>query len=100
MVEMATTLSSLHYDTNGRSAGEGAENTLENMPAVPPRPAVTPETRTLSAKTRASSSMSGPVKTPATVKTFEMPLQPLVGTVLFAFAECVSWISFLTFTNE
>ncbi|KAL8616663.1 hypothetical protein ACOMHN_031645 [Nucella lapillus] len=75
--EVATTLSSLHYDTNGRSAGEGAEHGLEGMPAVPPRPAVTPETRTLSAKTRASSSMSGPIKTPASVKTFEMPLQPL-----------------------
>ena len=76
---MATTLSSLHYDTNGRSAGADGEVNLEGMPAVPPRPTVTPETRTLSAKTQASSSMSGPVKTPATVKTFEMPLQPLVS---------------------
>ena len=78
MTEMATTLSSLRYDTNDRSAGADGENNLETMPTVPPRPTVTPETRTLSAKTQASSSMSGPVKTPATVKTFEMPLQPLV----------------------
>ncbi|XP_070208772.1 IQ domain-containing protein H-like isoform X2 [Littorina saxatilis] len=78
--EMATTLSSLHYDTQGGGQGE---NTLENMPAVPPRPVVSPETRTVSAKTRASSSMSGPVKTPASMKTYEMSFQPLCDFFLF-----------------
>lgn len=68
--EMATTLSSLHYDQDRKS--------VENMPAVPPRPTVTPETRTLSAKSSISAVSAGrQSKTPATLKTFEMPLQPL-----------------------
>ena len=71
--EMASNLSTLHYD-NVQSADKGDQ--LDNMPTVPPRPVATPETRTMSAK---SSNMSEAlVKTPATMKTFEMPLQPMV----------------------
>lgn len=52
------------------------------MPAVPPHPksassSIT-ETRTPSAKTRVTSSSLRQVKTPATLKTYEMPIQPLV----------------------
>ena len=52
------------------------QEALSQMPAVPPRPVATPETRTLSAKSRGSTSMSiqQGAKSPATVKTFEMPL--------------------------
>ncbi|XP_052701435.1 IQ domain-containing protein H-like isoform X2 [Crassostrea angulata] len=51
------------------------------MPAVPPHPksassSIT-ETRTPSAKTRVTSSSLRQVKTPATLKTYEMPIQPL-----------------------
>lgn len=53
------------------------------MPTIPPHPksaasSVT-ETRTPSAKTRVTSSSMRHVKTPATLKTYEMPIQPLVG---------------------
>ncbi|KAK7478399.1 hypothetical protein BaRGS_00030324 [Batillaria attramentaria] len=75
VAEMAT-WANLQYDTDGKPR-EGAENTLENMPAVPPRPAVTPETRTVSAKSASTLASGRQTKTPATVKTFEMPLQPL-----------------------
>lgn len=52
------------------------------MPAVPPHPksassSIT-DTRTPSAKTRVTSSSLRQVKTPATLKTYEMPIQPLV----------------------
>ncbi|XP_005098111.1 IQ domain-containing protein H isoform X2 [Aplysia californica] len=67
----------MKIDANGNAEDPGSS--LSQMPAVPPRPVVSPETRTLSAKTRGSSSLSNHqgAKSPATVKTFEMPLQPM-----------------------
>jgi hypothetical protein len=55
---------------------------VKKMPSVPPHPksassSIT-DTRTPSAKTRATSSSMRQVKTPATLKTYEMPIQPLV----------------------
>ena len=84
----------LHYplfltfneDTNGSWAvmkidenvkKDGHEVDLAQIPAVPPRPLATPETRTISAKSRASTTFSNNAKSPATVKTFEMPLQQM-----------------------
>lgn len=75
--EMATTLSILQYDTSGKF--RDGENTLENMPAVPSRSVATPETRTGSTRTFGSS-ISGSIrqsKMPATLRAFEMPLQPM-----------------------
>lgn len=67
----------MKIDANEKS--EDPKVSLSQMPVVPPRPAASPETRTVSAKTRNSSagSRNRVVKTPASVKTFEMPLQPL-----------------------
>jgi hypothetical protein len=79
---MVTALTAIQYEGAGSSAGQA---NLETMPTIPPRAIASPDTRTLSAKssrTTMSSPSAGPVKTPATVRTFEMPLQPLVRTSL------------------
>ncbi|KAK3096782.1 hypothetical protein FSP39_003245 [Pinctada imbricata] len=70
--ELAASLAGVKLDPSVRQDAS-------KMPVIPPHPksaASSTETRTPSAKTRASSSIPH-VKTPATVKTYEMPLQPL-----------------------
>lgn len=61
------------------------------MPIIPPHPQSVPSasaSRTPSGKSRVTSATSShKAKTPATIKTYEMPLQPLVS---------FSWVSFIT----
>ena len=75
----------MKVDTKENDADHG----LSQMAAVPPRPVASPETRTMSAKTRGSSAVSlhRGQKSPATMKTFEMPLQQQVPMVCFVLLE-------------
>ncbi|PVD19960.1 hypothetical protein C0Q70_20454 [Pomacea canaliculata] len=74
VIETSAAVPSLQY-FSGKSSGDQMD--LSRIPPVPSRPAPTPETRSQSAKSRPSSTLSGHPKTPATVKTFEMQLQPM-----------------------
>lgn len=58
---------------------ESAQETMSKMPVIPPHPhSSLGQSRTTSAKSRGTSATSSQkVKTPATMKTYEMPIQPL-----------------------
>ena len=82
--EAVANLAGVKLDVSNTKQLQLREN-VEHIPVVPPHPAsASTETRTPSAKTRATSASIPAVKTPATLKTFEMPLQPLV---------CINWIN-------
>ncbi|KAL4227848.1 hypothetical protein ACF0H5_013286 [Mactra antiquata] len=78
--EVAPTLAGVKLDLNNK-AYETASETMSKMPVIPPHPQSAMSlglSRTTSGKSRATSaSSSQKAKTPATMKTYEMPLQPL-----------------------
>ena len=84
---MAPTLAGVRLDLVTRNY-ETASETMSKMPVIPPHPqslgSAGPSRATSSGKSRqTSASSSQKVKTPATVKTYEMPLQPLVRSLIF-----------------
>ena len=85
-IEMTPTLAGVKLDLTTRLF-ETASETLARMPVIPPHPKSIDsggQSRMSSAmKSRGTSATSSQkVKTPATVKTYEMPLQPLVRMIL------------------
>lgn len=83
--EVAHHLAGVKLDVTSTKKSEIDEN-MTRIPVVPPHPtsAQSTETRTPSGKTRATSASMPQIKTPATLKTFDLPLQPLV---------CIAFIS-------
>lgn len=80
ITEIAPTLAGVKLDLVTKNF-ESASETMAKMPVIPPHPqSATSLSRSMSAKSRITSATSSQkVKTPATVKTYEMPIQPLVG---------------------
>lgn len=78
--EITPALAGIKLDLTTRHA-ETASETMSRMPSIPPHPQSQGVSRTVSAKSRvtsaSSASQSHKVKTPATIKTYEMPLQPM-----------------------
>ncbi|KAL5004265.1 hypothetical protein ScPMuIL_017721 [Solemya velum] len=69
--ELSHSLAGIKLDL-GRKQSDGS---LSKVPVIPPRPQSTgTETRSQSAKSRNTSALQ--IRTPATLKTYEMPLQP------------------------
>ena len=86
---MTPTLAGVKLDLAIRNY-ETASETMSKMPVIPPHPqslgSVGQSRTTSAAKSRmTSASSSQKVKTPATVKTYEMPLQPLVRITVLTF---------------
>ncbi|XP_052277313.1 IQ domain-containing protein H-like isoform X2 [Dreissena polymorpha] len=78
--EIAPALAGVRLDLSSKTF-ETVQETMARMPVIPPHPQSLPSggvSRTMSGKSRGTSaSSSQKAKTPATVKTYEMPLQPL-----------------------
>ncbi|XP_021362303.1 IQ domain-containing protein H-like isoform X2 [Mizuhopecten yessoensis] len=76
--EMSHHLAGVKLDIKPTKKAEIDDN-VTRIPIVPPHPlsAHSTETRTPSAKTRATSASMPLIKTPATLKTFDLPLQPM-----------------------
>ncbi|KAJ8304824.1 hypothetical protein KUTeg_018407 [Tegillarca granosa] len=76
--EMNPRLAGIKLDIIAKQASDA--DSVTNVPVVPPHPSSaggSTHTRTPSAKTRATSASVPVIKTPATVKTYEIALQPL-----------------------
>ena len=82
---MAPTLAGVKLDLVTKNY-ESVSETMAKMPVIPPHPqsvASLGMSRTTSGKTRTTSAASSQkAKTPATMKTYEMPIQPLVGILV------------------
>lgn len=82
--EIAPALAGVRLDLSTKNF-ETVQETMARMPVIPPHPQSLPSggvSRTMSGKSRGTSaSSSQKAKTPATMKTYEMPLQPLVSII-------------------
>jgi hypothetical protein len=82
ILEVAPTLAGVKLDLVTKNY-ESVSETMARMPVIPPHPQSVGSlgmSRTTSGKTRTTSAASSQkAKTPATMKTYEMPIQPLVG---------------------
>lgn len=88
VTEMNPSLAGVKLDIIGKKASDA--DSVTNVPVVPPHPSSaggTTHTRTPSAKTRATSASVPVIKTPATVKTYEIALQPLVSFINLLYLE-------------
>ncbi|WAQ98912.1 IQCH-like protein [Mya arenaria] len=75
--EVAPALAGVRLDLVSKPY-ESQQETMARMPVIPPHPQSIPSySRTTSGKSRATSASSQKAKTPATMKTYEMPLQPM-----------------------
>ncbi|XP_069138728.1 IQ domain-containing protein H-like isoform X4 [Argopecten irradians] len=77
--EMSHTLAGVKLDISSTTKKAEIDDNVTKIPIVPPHPlsAHSTETRTPSAKTRATSASMPQIKTPATLKTYDLPLQPM-----------------------
>lgn len=76
---MANNLAGVRLDVRSKPGRKEDYGDIVKMPVVPPRLTPTSEPRALSGRTNYSSKTS---KTSATLKTFDMPLQPVVSLFL------------------
>ena len=86
--ESAPNLAGVHLDL-AMKQNESAQEMLSKIPVIPPHPHSAQSmsaSRTMSGKSRLTSATSSrKAKTPATMKTYEMPLQPLVCFLPFIY---------------
>ncbi|XP_064607991.1 IQ domain-containing protein H-like isoform X2 [Liolophura sinensis] len=76
ITDMANNLAGVKLDVSSRPGQKEDYGDIVRIPVVPPRLTPTPETRAMSGRTNCSSKTA---KTSATLKTFDMPLQPVIS---------------------